>query len=175
MGTKKKTRLCEHCRQRFVPSHAAHKRVKCPFCHQWTQKPRTLSQWDKEVDGLFGKLVRFVWEPNQPCCSCGQKLKSEHADCGHYMRREFRATRLMRENCHPQCKSCNGGFGRNFWSENINVHNDYRKWMVEKYGDERVCEIEALAHSGAKRPTVPEYRELAAQFRVELEHHGIIA
>ena len=172
--SKKTTRLCEHCRKRFVPSHARHKRVKCPWCNKWTQKPRTLEQWDKEVDGLFSKLVRFVWEPGQPCCSCGRTLTSNITDAGHFMRREFRNTRLLRDNVHPQCKSCNGGFGRNFWSENINVHEEYRKWMVAKYGEERVCEIEALAQSHGKRPTVAEYRELAAKFRSELEHHGIV-
>ena len=42
------------------------------------------------------------------CCTCGAIRQAKHVDCGHYVKRQHKATRWSELNCLPQCKPCNG-------------------------------------------------------------------
>ena len=69
------------------------------------------------------------------CISCGKILPISQADCGHYINRRHMATRFSEINCHAQCRSCN-----RFDEGNI---MEYRKTLVQIYGEEQVLLLEA--------------------------------
>jgi len=94
----------------------------------------------KELTRLFNKKVRL--RDTQPdgwgkCISCGKPIQYGTSDChaGHYVP-AGNSTRLKWEddNVNGQCgASCNKFKGGNY--------HEYRKGMIEKYGEEREREI----------------------------------
>jgi len=72
------------------------------------------------------------------CPTCGRTLTIDQADAGHYISRVRKATMFDEMNVHAQCRHCN-----RFQEGN---HFIYRKWLVEKYGVEKVEELELRAH-----------------------------
>lgn len=51
-------------------------------------------------------------------------------DGGHFISRTYSYHVLREENVHPQCKRCNRFF--------TGCHDDYRRYMVDMYGEEFV-------------------------------------
>ena len=73
------------------------KRTKSP-------KAKTTAQLKKELDRVFSLYIRKI-HPHQ-CYTCG---KTEGPmQCGHFVSRQYLATRWSEDNCRPQCWGCNG-------------------------------------------------------------------
>jgi len=72
------------------------------------------------------------------CPTCGKTKPIEEADAGHYITRVRKSVMFDEMNVHAQCRHCN-----RFQEGN---HFIYRKWLVEKYGIERVEALEQRAH-----------------------------
>ena len=111
----------------------------------------------KQVDDLAVAMQRLVRlkeaVQNDGYCTCvtcfqaGRPATVHWKKCGggHYISRNHQATKVMEENIHPQCKGCNLRSGKG--DTLINV--DYRKWMVDFYGEEFVQELEIMARKPA--------------------------
>jgi Bacteriophage Lambda NinG protein len=61
------------------------------------------------------------------CISCGNIIRFEDCDCGHYINRKHMSVRFDEHNCNAQCRSCN-----RFDEGNI---QGYRKGLIAKYGE----------------------------------------
>jgi len=72
------------------------------------------------------------------CPTCGRTLPIDQADAGHYISRVRKSVMFDEMNVHAQCRHCNR------FQEGS--HFIYRKWLVEKYGKEKVEELELRAH-----------------------------
>ena len=65
------------------------------------------------ADKWFSRYIRlkYATESNGvlfvKCCTCPAIRQSKHVDCGHYVKRQHKATRWSELNCLPQCKPCN--------------------------------------------------------------------
>lgn len=112
------------------------------------------------------------------CISCGKVVHVSEADGGHYENRRNRATELLPENIHAQCRACN-----RFHEGNVIA---YRHGLVARYGEEYVNRLDniILASKGSdeaynrlcdedKRLIVMrkndlEYKELAKDYRKQL-------
>jgi hypothetical protein len=81
------------------------------------------------------KLISAETRKREPrCVSCGQK----GSQAGHYIKKSIcnLVWQYARKNIHTQCVRCN-----------VFLHGnpvEYRKWMVAKYGQKEVEEMESL-------------------------------
>jgi hypothetical protein len=90
----------------------------------------------------FSRMIRARDEVNGlfTCPTCGRTLPIEQADAGHYISRVKKAVKFDELNVHAQCRKCN-----RFEEGN---HFIYRKWLVEKYGEATVADLELKAEIG---------------------------
>ena len=63
-------------------------------------------------------------------------------DGGHFISRTYSYHVLREENVHPQCKRCNRFF--------TGCHDDYRRYMVDMYGEEFVEWLTDTKHNVVK-------------------------
>ena len=101
-----------------------------------------------EIDGYFR------------CPTCGRILSIDQADAGHYISRVRKATMFDEMNVHAQCRKCN-----RFQEGN---HFIYRKWLIEKYGIEKVEAMEQRAYIGGGYKTI-DLVFMAKEFRARLK------
>lgn len=72
--------------------------------------PKTAAQLKKDLDGLFSKWVRLSHADkngNVACYTCGKIFHWKKIQNGHFIRRQYLATRFDPRNCRPQCVGCN--------------------------------------------------------------------
>lgn len=77
--------------------------------------------------------------PYVRCCTCGAFASWQAMDAGHYISRMVSITRWHPKNCHAQCYKCN--------RLNSGEREKYRKFLVNKYGDDAVVELENFKKS----------------------------
>ena len=106
----------------------------------------------KKVDELAVQMQKYVRLKEAvenggycTCVSCGVVKHWKEMDGGHYVSRNHQATKVMEENIHPQCKGCNLRSGKGDTLINL----DYRKWMIDFYGEAFVIELEGMARHPA--------------------------
>jgi 5-methylcytosine-specific restriction endonuclease McrA len=68
------------------------------------------------------------------CVACGKWADYREMDGAHWISRTYTATKLTRENIHPQCQSCNR-------LRPDEIEADYRQFMIRTYGDKFVAEL----------------------------------
>lgn len=96
------------------------------------RKP-TLATTKKKAHELLQRLVRMKAADDNgfaECVSCGAVKHYKQMDGGHFISRTYSFHSLREENIHPQCKRCNRFF--------TGCHDDYRRYMVEMYGEDFV-------------------------------------
>ena len=103
------------------------------------RKPKTLPKLTDECAVLLQKIVRmkaalYLKSPYIQCVTCGKIDHWKAMQGGHFISRTWTATKILEENIHPQCISCNG-----FRPERI--ADDYFRFMVDTYGYEFVEEM----------------------------------
>ena len=71
---------------------------------------RSLSSLKKKLDALFSTYIRTKYSKNGicTCYTCGKKLPIKSIQNGHFVPRQYLATRWEEKNCRPQCWGCNG-------------------------------------------------------------------
>jgi len=101
------------------------------------------SRAEKKAWEAFSKMIRARDEINGffRCPTCGYTKPIDQADAGHYISRVKKAVMFEEMNVHAQCRHCNRMQEGN--------HFLYRKWLVEKFGIERVEELEQRAQMTA--------------------------
>ena len=71
------------------------------------------------------------------CCTCGKIVQIKYGDAGHFIGRGLGGSSGVyfdERNIHLQCKTCNA-FEQGAYTE-------YRKFMLDKYGQEVIDELE---------------------------------
>jgi hypothetical protein len=73
-------------------------------------KKRSVSKLKKQLDTLFSQYVRMSHvgvNGYGQCYTCGAQKPWRELQNGHFVRRQYLATRYDERNCRPQCVGCN--------------------------------------------------------------------
>ncbi len=109
------------------------------------RKPATLPKLKQKAAELLQRLVRMKAADAEGICRCVSCGKLDHwkaLDGGHFISRSYTFHLLREENIHPQCKRCNRFF--------TGCHDDYRRYMVEMYGEDFVEWLTDTKHTTTK-------------------------
>lgn len=68
-------------------------------------KPKSVSKLKKELDRVFSIFIRQ--RDKGVCYTCGLKKEWKQMQNGHFVPRQYLATRYSEINCHCQCYACN--------------------------------------------------------------------
>lgn len=92
-------------------------------------KTKTHSQLKKELDAIISKYVRISRSDKNgigECFTCGKRAHWKKMHCGHFISRNYLATRFDENNLRIQCPGCNlFGGGRPL---------DFEENLVEELG-----------------------------------------
>jgi len=120
-------------------------------------KKKTVSQLKKELDALVSRFVRSSVEGEiGTCYTCGLRRPKMELQCGHFISRQYNATRYDLDNLRTQCVNCNVWRRGNiaFFSANL----------LQELGKER---FEALIKKGrtTKQFFIPELEALILKYK----------
>lgn len=114
------------------------------------KKKKTIAALVNDAADLMQKLVRLKARDDLGyvrCVTCGVvKQWNDGMQGGHYIERAWLSTKLLEDNIHPQCASCNGGLGGKP-KGNLRA---YTLYMIDTYGRDFVEELEAMKHTTKK-------------------------
>ena len=118
-------------------------------------KGKSMAWYKKELDRVFSLYVRKIYP--KVCYTCGKQ--AERLQCGHYISRQYLATRWSIENCRPQCWGCNGyGKGQPLIFE---------EKLKAEYGNDFVEKLKASRHQIIKLD-IPWYMEAIEKYKQHL-------
>lgn len=109
------------------------------------KKRKTDAQLKKILDKVFSEYIRLRDADKNgycTCVTCGKKDHYKNMQNGHYMSRQYLATRFDETNCHVQCVGCNVFRGGNYTA--------YALYMLDKYGEEKLQWLEQQKHTITK-------------------------
>jgi len=66
---------------------------------------KSLSKYKKEFDAIFSKYIRQIHPAR--CYTCDALKHRKKLQNGHFVLRQYLATRWEEDNCRPQCFGCN--------------------------------------------------------------------
>jgi len=134
------------------------------------KKPKKLPSIAKLTDSaatLLQELRRIEDSDDNGYCECATcgivKHYKDGMQGGHFIERGRLSTKLRKENINPQCAGCNC-----FQMKKASYVLKYRHYMVARYGEELVLELESLSNN-TKKYTRAELLELTALFKSELD------
>lgn len=161
------------CARQFARSEREKKEAK--QLRERKQALKSKGDLTKEVQTVFNRFIRLR-DHHDPCISCGITVWEIEAgtaygktggqwDAGHYLSRGARPEhRFNEDNCHKQCKRCNGGAGN--WSRSdALVAQRYRENLIKKIGVDRVEAIE-VDHD-PKKYTTEQLIEIKKQYQAK--------
>lgn len=97
------------------------------------RRKKTPRQLKKALDDVFSLYVR---KGAISCYTC--RRPSNSLQCGHFVSRQYLATRWEPDNCRPQCWGCNG-YGRGQLL-------DFEEYLKNELGEVRVEELKSMRH-----------------------------
>jgi len=106
-------------------------------------KGKSLPQLNKLATEVFNAFIRER-DKDEPCISCGTWAANEWHASHFKSAGEFKATRYNEDNVHKSCKKCNYFLNGNLL--------EYRKYLINKIGIERVEKIELIAEMSKRNP-----------------------
>ena len=108
-------------------------------------KYKTQAQLKKELDRVFSIYIRTIHSDENgenTCYTCGKAGTIKTMQCGHFVSRQYLATRWSVDNCRIQCAGCNlFGNGKPL---------DFEERLKKELGDEYVEEMKASRHQSLK-------------------------
>lgn len=161
-----KTKKCACCGSEFSPYLSTDKACS-PSCARALEKLKTrakkapeksskakkkkrdtVAKLSEKAAVLLQKLVRLKASDDNgicECVTCGKRDHYKKMQGGHFIQRTVGNTKLMEENIHPQCPYCN-----QHGMKTATGVLDYRRFMVEMYGESFVQELEQAKHKPHK-------------------------
>jgi hypothetical protein len=146
---------CKNCRNKFEPIRFNQKFCLEPECVRvWVESEKakvwkktkakmkndleTIQELIKATQIIFNKYIRLR-DKGQVCISCQKKLKEGNVDAGHMWSAGGHSNLRFNEfNVNAQCsRPCN--------KDKAGDINNYRLGFVERYGIEKLNEIDSLA------------------------------
>ena len=101
------------------------------------------------------------------CVGCGKWQDYRDMDGSHWVSRTYTATKLTRENIHPQCHECN-----RFRPDEIEP--EYTQFMIRTYGDKFVAELTERKYQIAKYSRA-DLEEMRDELEQEISYlHGVM-
>ena len=117
------------------------------------------------MDRLFSIYIRTrdTWVHNDEvrigcCVTCGARKPFKELDCGHYIGRQWWATRWDTMNCAAQCRFCN--------RFNEGMKGKFRLTLVQEYGESAIQQMEQSSRSGRK-PRLYEIELIAERIKAD--------
>ena len=104
------------------------------------KKTKTLSKWKKELDIVFSRWIRN--RDKHICYTCNLKMEPNRSQNGHFVPRQYLATRFDERNCHAQCYACNMLYG--------GQPSRYAQRLKEDFGNDIIDELERDRHKVVK-------------------------
>jgi len=107
------------------------------------KKPKSIASMRNDVAELVQRLVRLKAADSNGMCKCWTCDTVKHwkeMQGGHFIERGKTATKMLEENIHPQCPSCN-----QWGMKKASTVLIYRAAMVDMYGEDFVKWLEAEA------------------------------
>lgn len=74
------------------------------------KREKSLAKLKKELDSVFSRYIRQKYSDNQgevSCYTCGKRGHWKTMQNGHFVSRQYLATRWDENNCRVQCAGCN--------------------------------------------------------------------
>lgn len=109
------------------------------------KKSKTQAQLKKELDKVFSLYIRQKYADdmgNVECYTCNKMFTVKTIQNGHFVTRQYLATRWHENNCRPQCFGCNGfGGGKPL---------DFEERLKKEFGSDYVEEMKASRHQSLK-------------------------
>lgn len=109
------------------------------------RKPKTQSQLKKELDRVFSIYIRQKYADDNgmvACYTCGKVMHWKKIQNGHFLSRQYLATRWDENNCRPQCVGCNiYGNGKPL---------DFEERLKKELGDDFVEKMKLSRHQSLK-------------------------
>lgn len=94
------------------------------------KKKRSIAKLKKELDRLFSIFIRH--RDKGKCYTCPKKTESwRDLQCGHFVPRQYLATRYDEVNCHAQCYACNMLYNGQPSAFAAKLEREYGKGTVE--------------------------------------------
>jgi 5-methylcytosine-specific restriction endonuclease McrA len=109
------------------------------------KKLKSLSSLENKLDRVFSTYIRKRDADEGgtvSCVTCGRLMFWKEADCGHFVKRQHRATRWLPTNCAPQCQRCNHWMGGR--------QDDFARYVIQRYGAETFDELMTLKYRTVK-------------------------
>ena len=91
--------------------------------------------WKKEADKWFSRFIRQ--RDKGQCYTCPHKNDPKKMQCGHFVPRQYLATRYDEINNHCQCYACNMLYGGQPDIYALNLERDYGRGIVKKLNSTR--------------------------------------
>lgn len=108
-------------------------------------KLKTATKLKKELDAIFSLYIRNKYADdmgNVECYTCNKIFTVKTIQNGHFVTRQYLATRWHENNCRPQCFGCNGfGGGKPL---------DFEERLKKELGGDYVEEMKASRHQSLK-------------------------
>ena len=129
-------------------------------------KRLTFSALEKKLDKEFSYYIRRKDADeggSVQCVTCGGLFYWKEVDCGHFIKRQHRATRWHEFNCAPQCRRDNHFMGGR--------QDDYSRYIIKTYGQETFEKLMQLKYQTKKhsRTEIEEMIEKYQELNRELD------
>lgn len=134
--------------------------------------PKTKSDWMHEADKWFSRFIRLrdttVYESESErwgqCVTCRKWSSLNTLQCGHWIRRENWATRFEENNCHAQCKVCNGQRG--------GMEQEHELYIITNHGQEVRDRLLSLKSRKSRKPGSFEFQFIAEKYEKKVLELG---
>lgn len=93
------------------------------------------------------------------CITCKVVKPYAQADCGHFLGRQYFATRWNPINCASQCRFCN--------RFNEGLKDKFRESLIQRHGETEILKLEAF-HKQGRKPKDFERAEILARIKSDL-------
>ncbi len=132
------------------------------------EKLKTRNQHLADTQDAFNAMIRER-DHDLPCVSCDDPNPPQRVggqwDAGHFLSRGAHPElRFNRDNCHKQCKTCNGGGGR-FRHKDKTVSAKFELELLKRIGPERLAVLKGP--NEAPKWTIEQLNEMKREFRAE--------
>lgn len=131
------------------------------------KKKPTISKLKKVLDALVSKFVRYSSAIGDigKCYTCGLVRPKMELQCGHFISRQYNATRYDLDNLRTQCPNCN------IWRRGNTAF--YADNLLRELGKER---FDALIKRGRsfKQFTVPELEAEIDRYTLLLKEANVL-
>lgn len=97
------------------------------------KKPISINKHRAKVDAVFSRWIRNRDEG--VCFTCGLKREPKAMQNGHYVSRQFNATRFDERNCNTQCYACNMFYGGRPATYTLKLQEKYGEGIIKELHD----------------------------------------